>query len=285
MKIIRNYIILSVLFLTLALQSCQQAGGNSTGSEYMPDMGHSIAYEANYYNYYYHNTWGSEDEYYEYAQPKLPVNGTVPRTISRNFPIPTQGSHPYYYGDNEEDRAKAMAEIIENPLPITDAGIEEGKAMYEIYCATCHGEKADGNGYLVRDDGGKYPVQPANFLLEEHVNASNGRYYHAIMHGRNLMGSYKDKVSYEERWNVIHYIRSLQAKELKLTYNQLENTLNSVDQPAGPNYMADNSMMDEEVSEDHQEEGMHHDAETHGEDTHMNEDAHTDEHSDESHGH
>ena len=117
------------------------------------------------------------------------------------------------------------------------------------------------------------------------VNASNGRYYHAIMHGRNLMGSYKDKVSYEERWNVIHYIRSLQAKELKLTYNQLENTLNSVDQPAGPNYMADNSMMDEEVSEDHQEEGMHHDAETHGEDTHMNEDAHTDEHSDESHGH
>ena len=31
----------------------------------MPDMGHSIAYEANYYNYYYHNTWGSQDDYYE----------------------------------------------------------------------------------------------------------------------------------------------------------------------------------------------------------------------------
>jgi hypothetical protein len=26
------------------MQSCQQAGGDTTGSEYMPDMAHSIAY-------------------------------------------------------------------------------------------------------------------------------------------------------------------------------------------------------------------------------------------------
>ncbi len=224
-----------------ALQSCQQAGVNSPGSEYMPDMGHSIAYEANYYNYYYYNTWGTEDEYYKLAQPGLPVKGTVPRrSNAAGFNIPTQGSVPYYYADTEEERNRAIAEIIDNPLPITDAGLAEGKNLYNIFCATCHGEKGDGNGYLVRDDGGVYPVQPANFLLEEHVNASNGRYYHSIMWGKNLMGSYKDKISYEERWNVIHYIRSLQAKELKLAYNQEENTLNDVDKPAGKNYMAAN---------------------------------------------
>ena len=38
---------------------------------------------------------------------------------------------------------------------------------------------------------------------------------------------FKDKISYEERWQVIHYIRSLQAKEKKLEYSEEANTLNS----------------------------------------------------------
>ena len=39
-----------------------------------------------------------------------------------------------------------------------------------------------------------------------------------------MMGSYADKLSYEERWNVIHYIRSLQANSKKLKYSEKENT-------------------------------------------------------------
>ena len=50
------------------------------------------------------------------------------------------------------------------------------------------------------------------------------------------MGAYNDKLSYEERWQVIHYIRSLQAKELKVEYTQLLNTLNDIDRPAGPDF-------------------------------------------------
>ena len=46
------------------------------------------------------------------------------------------------------------------------------------------------------------------------------------MYGKNVMGSYKDKISYEERWQVIHYIRSLQAKDKKLEYSEQANTLN-----------------------------------------------------------
>ena len=274
---IKKYIFLGVVAIMLSLQSCQQAGVNNTGSEYMPDMGHSVAYEANYYNYYYHNTWGSEDEYYEFSKPKLPVNGTVPRRGNGSgYNLPVQGSVPYYYADTEEERTRAMAELVNNPLPITEAGLAEGKELYNVFCATCHGEKADGNGYLVRD-GGAYPAQPANFLLEEHVNASNGRYYHAIMHGKNVMGGYSDKISYEERWNVIHYIRSLQAKELK--YSQLENTLNTVDKPAGANYMVASeeahSVEMEHEDNHHHIEGDHHE----GHDAHGDgHDAHEEEH-------
>lgn len=215
---------ITAVVLTISLfTACQQPGVNSTGSEYMPDMAHSVAYEANYYSYYYYNTWGTEDEYYQMASPRTPVAGTIPRTKGSS----SVSELPYPYANTEEDRAKAMAEIINNPIPISTAGLEEGKALYEVNCGLCHGNKGDGLGYLVREDGGKYPAAPANFLLEEHLLASNGRYYHAIMHGRNLMGAYKDKLSYEERWNVIHYIRSLQAKETKKEYNQFTNTFNN----------------------------------------------------------
>lgn len=252
------------------LQSCQQPGRDSTGSEFMPDMAHSIAYEANYYNYYYNNTWGTEDEYYSFAQPKLPVEGTVPRSSSDRITIPSAPKvDPYYYEDTEEERTRAMTEIIDNPHPITDAGLATGKELYDLYCAICHGEKGDGNGYLVRDDGGVYPVQPANLINEEFTAASNGRFYHSIMYGKNLMGSYRDKLNADERWEVIHYIRSLQAKELKLEYNQLVNTLNDIDKPAGPEkvMIAENAPHSHPEGEQHSDdhtmgdelEGPHHD--------------------------
>ena len=254
---------ISAVLITICLfTACQQPGKNSTGSEYMPDMAHSVAYEANYYTYYYHNTWGTEDEYYKMAGPRKPVKGTIARNAAGTDKT---GALNYAYSDTEEERARAMAEIIDNPYAITNAGLAEGKDLYNVMCGICHVEKGDGLGYLVREDGGLYPAAPANLLLDEHVNASNGRYYHAIMYGKNVMGSYKDKLSYEERWNVIHYIRSLQANEKKAEYSQMSNTLNTVDRPAGEIVvveMHDENNGHEEMHDAHEhEEGQGHEDE------------------------
>lgn len=284
MKNISTYIKFACLYACVALFfACQQPGVNSTGSEYMPDMGHSIAYEANYYNYYYNNTWGTQDEYYEFAQPKKPVAGTVPRGYAgaQGTPLTKEtiafapnGSVPYYYGDSEEERNRAIAEVIDNPYPITEKGLAKGKELYDIFCGICHGEKGDGLGYLVRDDGGKYPVAPANLLLPMFVEASNGRYYHALEYGKNKMGAYKDKIGYEERWQVIHYVRSLQAKELKKEYNQITNTLNEIDRPAGANYMMamDDYEDHEHGVEGHGEHATDDDHHEHGEADHSHDD-------------
>ena len=233
-----------LLSIILLVQSCQAPGGNNTGSEYMPDMGHSVAYEAQTFGYYYHNRWGTEKELHAMVQPKGHIQGTIARGYAgqldnaasganshTGIAYKLNGSVPYYYADTEDDRNRAIAEIINNPYPITKKGLEKGKNLYNINCAICHGEKGDGGGYLVRDDGGKYPVQPANFLLDEFLVASNGRYYHSIIYGKNLMGGYSDKLSYEERWQVIHYIRSLQADSKKLEYSEDANTFTSVDVP------------------------------------------------------
>lgn len=239
---LRNWILLCFVCAVLFFSACAPADGNDTGSEYMMDMGHSIAFEINTSNYYEENTWGTKEEYHEYVQPRHPQAGTIPRGYSgmgnpseeeaatrfaeTSQGMPVSGFVPYYYEDTEEDRARATAEIIANPFPITDKRLAKGKELYEVFCGICHGEKGDGLGYLVRDDGGVYPAQPANLVSEEFKAASNGRFYHSIMYGLNVMGPYKDKLSYEERWDVIHYIRALQAEEAGAEYSESSNTLN-----------------------------------------------------------
>jgi mono/diheme cytochrome c family protein len=297
------FLILFVGFLYIT--ACSPAGGDKRGHEFMPDMAHSTAYDANIYDYYYYNTWGSEEDYKEFAMPKKPVKGTIarghtslvdhPDRLSRivslknftgvNSPnaiaIPANGSVPYYYNDTEEERTRAMNEIIENPFPITSEGLAIGKELYVIYCGICHGDKGDGLGHLVReanpaigDPGGVYPAAPANFLLDDFVNASNGRYYHSIMYGKNVMGSYADKLSYEERSQVIHYIRSLQAKDKGLKYNEEENTFTEVDVP-GASIVAQLKEMNSKADI---EEGHDGDEEAEGEHIGDNEAQHEEEH-------
>ena len=292
MKNIHLFTIAIFFSLVLLTTSCQQPGGNSTGSEYIPDMGHSIAYEANVYNYYYHNTWDSASVFKlkELSNPRYPVAGTVPRgyagihfastTTAKNaametlngesstqtIAVPINGNVPYYYKDTEEDRTRASKEIKDNPFPITDAGIARGKELYNIACAVCHGKGGKG------EDGGIYasgiyPAAPANLVNEEFKAASNGRMYHALIYGKNMMGSYTDKLSYEERWQVIHYIRSLQAKEYKLAYNEKENTLNPDFGIPATSYLSQNvQKIEVEIpsEEEDRPEGNHsHDGEGH----------------------
>ena len=262
-----HLLVVSAVF-AVVLTACGDADGESTGSEYMPDMAHSLAVEANAYNYYYYNTWDdrSSIELGELVYPKYTVEGTVPRgyagqyTPGMVFPtdvdnaesmrgllveddapnaisVPTNGHVPYYYEDTPEGRDAAIAANETNPFPITDEGMIRGGNLYNIFCAICHGEAGNGLGYIYDTDKNpqaKYPAAPASFLRPEFLEASNGRYYHAIMYGYNVMGAYADKMNYEERWQVIHYIRNLQAKETETEYNQVVNTFDpAVGTPLG----------------------------------------------------
>ncbi len=248
---------ISILICVVLFTACSSSEGNRRGHEFMPDMVHATGYEANLYDFYYYNRWGTKEEYKKYVMPRHSVPGTVARGevsianategIGRMDAIAAfdgdsegamaftpNGSVPYYFKDTEEERSRAMREITRNPFPITDAGLEHGKDLYTIYCAVCHGDKADGLGYLVREadpakniTAGVYPAAPANMMLDTFINASPGRLYHAIMYGKNVMGSYADKLTYRERWEVIHYIRSLQAQTKKMQYTSASNTMNA----------------------------------------------------------
>jgi hypothetical protein len=78
----------------------------------------------------------------------------------------------------------------------------------------------------------KYPAAPKNLLGDDMIGAGNGRYYFAMVYGKNVMGGYTDKLSFEERWQVIHYIRGLQAKSKNLEYSEKANSLSNIEKPA-----------------------------------------------------
>ena len=116
--------------------ACSPAGGNRTGHEFMPDMVHTTGYEANLYDYYWYNRWGTAEEYKAFVNPKHSVPGSVARgetmwagaanvdarmgemeafhgMADGGIPMTPNGSVPYYYKDNEGERKKAWREILE----------------------------------------------------------------------------------------------------------------------------------------------------------------------------
>ncbi len=129
-----------------------------------------------------------------------PVKGTVAR-----------GYLPYRF-KGQPDKA---AELLVNPLLPTEENLALGKTKFNIYCSPCHGYLADGKSRL----NGNFPAPPT--LHSNKVrNWTDGRIYHVIMEGQNVMPSYAHQLSEKERWAVINYIRVLQrsfnAKESDL---------------------------------------------------------------------
>ena len=231
---------------------CSPAGKNKTGHEYMPDMYHPVSYESNVYSAYKWNHWDKESvrTKAELSQPRGKVNGSVPRGMTglyggeeaiavvrgKNAPnaiaSPINGEAPFYYQDNETERARCEQEMVNNPFSITAAGLERAKPLYNVNCGICHGEQGDGQGWLVAKPDAKYLAQPKNLIADDMIAAGNGRYYYAMIYGKNVMGGYADKLSFEERWQVIHYVRSLQAKSKKFQYDEKGNTLSNIEKPA-----------------------------------------------------
>lgn len=227
------YSLATVCLASLLLWSCGRAGGENTGSEYMPDMTHSIAYEANYSSYYYNNTWDGEEVYRAYAGPRKPVKGTVARGY---LPSKYQKLEDYRTSADElhvtlQEKVRGMmmadASIQNEVKPTSKAELEkalaQGAHLYSINCQVCHGEELDGNGVLYNEGAGKYSAKPANLVNEEFTTATDGRFLNAILHGKGMMQSHADKMSPMERWKVIHYIRSKQAEKNGTEYNPVGN--------------------------------------------------------------
>ena len=55
--------------------------------------------------------------------------------------------------------------------------------------------------------------KPPSLHNQKVLNWSDGNIYHVITNGQNVMPSYSEQVSVDDRWAIIHYIRTLQRSK------------------------------------------------------------------------
>lgn len=138
-----------------------------------------------------------------YEAPRPAPAGAVP------FAAPEQLA-PYPPMQPTEAALLAFGAAVTNPFPVTEATLAEGKALFERYCAVCHGPLGRGNGPVVGPE--RFPYAP-DLLLPITVNRTDGYLYGIIRVGRGLMPPYGDKVPHAGRWYIVQYLRWLQQNE------------------------------------------------------------------------
>lgn len=87
--------------------------------------------------------------------------------------------------------------------------LEHGQDRFTIYCAPCHGALGDGNGITRQYGMGATPT----FHDERLRIMPEGEILNTIIHGKGNMLSYADKLSPDDRWAVIAYVRALQRAQ------------------------------------------------------------------------
>lgn len=94
------------------------------------------------------------------------------------------------------------------PLEVTNELMAQGQEKYEIFCAVCHGAAGDGNGVTK-----PYGVLAANYHDDRLRGESDGYLFDVISNGKGLMYGMKDRLSPEERWAIVLYVRALQLSQ------------------------------------------------------------------------
>ncbi len=107
-----------------------------------------------------------------------------------------------------EWKISPKASSVVNPQPNNAETIKAGAKVYAKECISCHGETGKGDGAGAKD----FTTPMADFTKAKTQDQADGALYYKITKGRRPMPAYKDSLTDEERWNVVHYIRTLKAK-------------------------------------------------------------------------
>lgn len=99
--------------------------------------------------------------------------------------------------------------LTTNPLPLTAELLERGRVRYNIFCSSCHNYNGDGLGVVVQRG---FP-QPASFHTQRLRDAPDGYFFGAITNGFGRMASYASKITPEDRWAIVAYIRAMQLSQ------------------------------------------------------------------------
>jgi hypothetical protein len=190
-----NKVLITIVFILVAIFLSSCGGDSSPGYEYMPNMYRSPSIET----YGEHTIEGFDG---------LPVEGTVSR-----------GNLVTFNYENNLDGYLAAGNTAVNPLENNEKNLVEGEVLYAMFCQHCHGKTGAGDGTI------KHPIYSAvphynDAKLKRRCDVpmcdlKPGHIFHAITYGLNAMGPHASQITEEERWKIVLHVQKLQSEKLK----------------------------------------------------------------------
>jgi mono/diheme cytochrome c family protein len=179
---------IGVIILTAAIGCARHP--EHRAYEYMPDMASSVPYD----------TFAPNPNTRNGMTQQAPVRGTIPR-----------GFLPLHYSASPADAERAGRELL-NPYTPTATTLEQGRKLYETFCLVCHGASGEGDGPLVP----LIPNPPA-YASPRVASMPAGRLFHVITYGSGRMPSYASQLRADDRWLIVTYVQTLQARGREAT--------------------------------------------------------------------
>jgi len=152
-----------------------------------------------------------------YEQPRLGRDAASPLfPDGKGSRPPPPGSVPVAVGDlaqassGRHGRAELVARDAANaasaPAGVDLALLQRGQQRYGVYCTPCHGLLGDGDGMVARRG---FP-HPPSFHEARLRDAPDRHLFDVITQGHGVMRPYADRVTPQDRWAIVAYVRALQ---------------------------------------------------------------------------
>ena len=98
----------------------------------------------------------------------------------------------------------ANFKTMKNPVAPGDVSNKAGLALYTKNCASCHGKTGLGDGVKAR----MLKEFPGDFSGAFYQNQTDGEHFYKTKTGRGEMPKYEGKLSDDEIWNIVNYMRT-----------------------------------------------------------------------------
>lgn len=176
----------TIIVVLLLLQLWLAVDPTERNYEFMPDMAYSPARES------------------------FTGSSSLPRGLTQQAPVPgtvVRGAMEFPYGVGPEEAVRAGREL-KNPVdPTADGVAQRGAERYTIFCAHCHGDGVDPGPVAFRG-----MVPPQSLLGQRARTMADGEMFHVITRGQGNMAAHGAQIPPDDRWKIIHHVRTLQGK-------------------------------------------------------------------------
>jgi mono/diheme cytochrome c family protein len=97
---------------------------------------------------------------------------------------------------------------LKNPVPPSESTLNAARRIYMDECAQCHGERGKGDG----PEAMMHSPSPADLTDAGHINTvTDGEIFYQISEGRKPMPSFKKRLTEDQRWGLVLFVRSFSA--------------------------------------------------------------------------